>query len=109
MKWLRFMFCQHFLCIACATWVHISAYYTTGNVNVVVSLQVWANIWANKRVKIKCDNLPVVGVIRSGKTRNTFQATCARNIWLITAMFIIDIKVIHVPGTSNRAADLITR
>ena len=48
--------------------------------NVVVSLKVWANIWANKRVKINCDNLVVVEVLRSGKTRDTFLAIRARNI-----------------------------
>ena len=28
--------------------------------NVVVALKVWANMWANKRIKINCDNLAVM-------------------------------------------------
>ena len=66
--------------------------------NVVVALKVWANIWSNKRIKINCDNLAVVEILKSGKTRDPFLATCARNVWLITAMFNIDIIIIHVPG-----------
>ena len=77
--------------------------------NVVVALKVWANIWANKRVKINCDNLAVVEILKSGKTRHSFLATCARNVWLITAMFNIDIIIIHVPGVSNQVADLLSR
>ena len=77
--------------------------------NVVVALKVWANIWANKRIKISCDNLAVVEILKSGKTRDPFLATCARNIWLITAMFNIDIILIHVPGVNNQVADLLSR
>ena len=77
--------------------------------NVVVALKVWANIWANKRIKISCDNLAVVEILKSGKTRDPFLATCARNIWLITAMFNIDIIIIHVPGVNNQVADLLSR
>ena len=77
--------------------------------NVVVALKVWANIWANKRIKISCDNLAVVEILKSGKARDSFLATCARNIWLITAMFNIDIVIIHVPGVSNQVADLLSR
>ena len=77
--------------------------------NVVVALKVWANIWANKIIKINCDNLAVVEILKSGKTRDPFLATCARNVWLITAMFNIDIIIIHVPGVSNQVADLLSR
>ena len=59
--------------------------------------------------KISCDNLAVVEILKSGKTRDAFLATCARNIWLITAMFNIDIIIIHVPGVSNHVADLLSR
>ena len=37
--------------------------------NVVVSLKVRANIWASRGVKINCDNLAVVEVLRSGKAK----------------------------------------
>ena len=48
--------------------------------NVVISHKVWPNIWTMKRIKINCDNLAVVEILKSGKTGDAFLATCARNI-----------------------------
>ena len=69
--------------------------------NVVVALKVWGSIWSDKVIDIKCDNLAVVEVLTSGKTKDTFLATCARNIWLICAIFNIQIRVWHIPGKAN--------
>ena len=77
--------------------------------NVVVALKVWASVWSNKIIDIKCDNLAVVEVLTSGKTKDTFLATCARNVWLICAIFNIQIRVWHIPGKSNHIADLLSR
>ena len=73
--------------------------------NVVISLKVWAN----KRIQINWDNLVVVEFLKSGITKDAFLAACARNVWLITAMYNIDIIVIHVTGVRNRVADLLSR
>ena len=61
--------------------------------NVVVALKVWSQLWANKKVKIFCDNQAVVEVLNTGKTKDPFLATCARNVWLITAIFNIKIII----------------
>ena len=77
--------------------------------NVVVALKVWAASWANKYVHIYCDNHAVVDVLTYGNTRDHMLATAARNIWLITAMFNIDLVVSHIKGADNRVADLLSR
>ena len=77
--------------------------------NVVVALKVWSQLLADKKVKIHCDNQAVVEVLTTRKTKDPFLATCARNIWLITAIFNIEIIVIHVPGKHNHIADLLSR
>ena len=77
--------------------------------NVVVALKVWASVWADKIIDIKCNNLAVVEVLTSGKTKETFLATCARNVWLICAIFNIQLRVWHIPGKSNHIADLLSR
>ena len=77
--------------------------------NVVVALKVWASAWSDRTIDIKCDNLAVVEVLTSGKTKDTFLATCARNIWLLCAIFNINIRVHHIPGKSNNIADLLSR
>ena len=77
--------------------------------NVVVALKVWASAWSNKIIDIKCDNLAVVEVLTSNKTKDTFLATYARNVWLICAIFNISIRVWHIPGKYNHIADLLSR
>ena len=59
--------------------------------NIVVALKVWATQWSNKKLHIKCDNMPVVEVLTSGKTKDNILATCARNVWLLSAIFNISI------------------
>ena len=77
--------------------------------NVIVALKVWANVWQDKKITLYCDNMAVVEVVTTGKTRDPFLATCARNIWLLTAIFNIQLQVLHVPGKANVTADLLSR
>ena len=77
--------------------------------NIVVALKVWAQHWANRRIKIHCDNMAVVEVLRNGRARDNVLALMARNIWLICAMFNIHIVVLHIPGKNNVLADLLSR
>ena len=77
--------------------------------NVIVALKVWANTWANKKIEIKCDSLAVVEVLTCGKTKKGFLAICARNVWLITSIFNIELLVTHIPGKNNNIADLLSQ
>ena len=77
--------------------------------NVVVALKIWASHWANHRIKMYCDNMAVVEVLQAGKARDQTLATCARNIWLICALYNIDLIVVHIPGKQNVLADLLSR
>ena len=77
--------------------------------NIVVALKIWATQWSNKKLHIKCDNMAVVEVLTSGKTKDSILATCVRNVWLLSAMFNISIHIEHIPGTQNVIADLLSR
>ena len=77
--------------------------------NILVACKVWANHWANKQIKIWCDNLAVVEVLNSGKSHDETLATCARNIWMLSAMYKFDIILYHIPGKDNNIADLLSR
>ena len=81
-----------------ATWYMNHHIIQLEMLSVVLSLKIYANIWANKRMKIYYENLALVEILNSGKTRDPFLATCARNVGLITAIFNIDIIIIHIPG-----------
>ena len=79
-------------------------------VNVIETLKVWGQLWANKRVEICCDNKAVVDFLSFGKARNSVLATCARNVWLyLSALYNITVVVSQVKGITNVVADLLSR
>ena len=53
--------------------------------------------------------MAVVDVLTSGKTKDPTPACCARNIWLLSAIYNISIHIEHIPGKSNIVADLLSR
>ena len=77
--------------------------------NILVALRKWHKFWAHSKVQIFCDNLAVVLVTASGKTKDPYLAACLRNLWLITATCDIDLEVNHIPGTHNNWADFLSR
>ena len=78
-------------------------------INVMVALKIWGQCWSNKCIRIFCDNLAVVEVLTFGKAKDAILATCARNIWLLTAIYNVNLLVSHIKGTDNTVADLLSR
>ena len=78
-------------------------------VNVVVALKVLGQFWANKRIKIHCDNKAVVDILSHGRARDALMATCAHNVWLLTALYNISLLVVHIEGQKKSIADLLSR
>ena len=78
-------------------------------INISVALKIWAYQWKDKKIRVKCDNMAVVEVLTSGKTKDGTLGTCARNIWMLSALFNISIHIEHVSGKSNVIADLFSR
>ena len=77
--------------------------------NILVALKVWHSHWQKKNVEIHCDNLAVVTVLQSEKTRDPTLAAISRNIFMLAAQFDIFLKISHVPGKQNIVADLLSR
>ena len=66
--------------------------------NILVALRVWGHLWRHHRVVFKVDNLAVVMVCNKGYTKCKHLGAMIRNIWLVAAIFDIEISVIHIPG-----------
>ena len=77
--------------------------------NIVIALRTWGVYWRHSDIDIFCDNLGVVQVVETGKTRDQFLALCVRNIWLLTAVLDIQLNIYHVPGVHNVIADTLSR
>ena len=78
-------------------------------INVLIALRLWTKFWAFYSVVFHCDNLAVVQVVSSGKTKDKFLNASIRNIWLLTAIFDIDIHIQHIEGVRNATADCLFR
>ena len=55
-----------------------------------------------------CD-IAVVEVLTFGRARDPIMTTFARNIWLLAAMFNVNIVISHIRGLDNTVADLLSR
>ena len=78
-------------------------------INILVALKIWAYQWKDKKIRVKCDNMAVVEVLTSGQTKYGILGTCARNIWMLSALFNISIHIEHISGKPNVIADLLSR
>ena len=65
--------------------------------NIVIALRTWGTWWCHSNIKIFCDNLGVVQVIRTGKTRDSFLSLC------------IQLHIFHIAGVHNVIADTLSR
>ena len=77
--------------------------------NVLVALRVWGHQFKNRKLTIKCDNLPAVNVLTNGKTGDKLLAAIARNIQMQAAKDNIPMNIIHIEGKKNSVADLFSR
>ena len=77
--------------------------------NIVVALQVWGKMWHHGSISVRCDNLGVVQVVRTSKTKDSFLALCIRNIWLLAVAYDIELHIDHIPGHKNIIADTLSR
>ena len=77
--------------------------------NIIIALRTWGTLWRHSNIKIFCDNLGVVQVVRTGKTKDSCLSLCIRNIWLLTALLDIQLDIYHIAGVYNVIADTLSR
>jgi len=77
--------------------------------NILIALRLWVSHFKSKRLVIYCDNLAVVYILQSGKTRDNFLAAVARNVFCLSAQNDIELICKHIYGTKNVTADVLSR
>ena len=76
---------------------------------IVMALTIWGKQWSGSCVLIRCDNLAVVHILRSGYAKNEDAMHLMRCLFFITASFSLSILSQHLPGCHNQAADALSR
>ena len=77
--------------------------------NILVALRVWSHQWAASKILLKCDNQAVVSVLNSGRIQDSTFGAMARNISMLLAIHDIELQVMHILGSDNKVADLLSR
>jgi hypothetical protein len=79
------------------------------DVNIIVVLKVWGPHLRNRRVKVWCDNAAAVAIVSLGRGQHSDMQAVARNVWLWTSIYDIEVEFQHMQGTDNVIADLFKR
>ena len=76
--------------------------------NILVALHVWGHMWHHQRFIFNVDNAAVVTICIKGYTKGNHLGAMIRNIWLVTAIWNIELVVIHIQGKQNCIADTLS-
>ena len=77
--------------------------------NVLIAMRCFAQKWVSKSIIFHIDNQTAVYVLNKGKTRDPFMQAVIRSIWLIAASHDIQVQSVHVSGSQNVKADILSR
>jgi hypothetical protein len=76
---------------------------------IVIALKLWAPIVTNSRVQVYCDNSASVFVINTGRTKDKVMLALIREIAYLCATNNCQLRALHISGSNNRLADLMSR
>jgi hypothetical protein len=76
---------------------------------VVAACYCWGSLLAGRRVLLECDNESVVHCVNNGTSKCVNVMSLVRKLFFVAAIFNFDIRLIHVAGVDNVAADLLSR
>jgi hypothetical protein len=78
-------------------------------INVLIALRTFASFVVGRSVNIWCDNQAAVNLLSSGRGSDPLLHAIARNLWLLSATLDCDLHFVHIRGSDNRVADLLSR
>ena len=76
---------------------------------IVLSCAIWGGYWRGKTVKCLCDNVAVVAIINSGRSKDDRAMHLMRCLTFFLAHHSTNIFAEHLPGKDNVAADALSR
>ena len=76
---------------------------------VATACSTWWKQFKGRKIILPCDNESVVNAVNSGKSRNKEMMVLVRTLFYICATHNFDLKLQHVPGAFNVAADMLSR
>ena len=76
---------------------------------IVVACSTWGHHLTGRKLLIHCDNETVVAIVNSGTSKNRDIMCLVRILFFVCVRYNFDIRLVHVPGKENIAADRLSR
>ena len=76
---------------------------------VVIAASLWGHQWSSKRVEFHSDNMAVVGLLRSGTSRDPNMMVLLRHLSLMAARHSFAFTASHRAGVDNASAYALSR
>lgn len=76
---------------------------------IVAACAAWGQGWTSMRIRLHCDNLPVVQCVTSGSSRAPTLMPLLRCLMMICARQNFVLSAVHVAGVKNVVADALSR
>ena len=75
----------------------------------VMAAAAWGEQWTAKKITFRCDCQPVVQAISKGSSSSPHTMHLLRTLSSLACKHGFDFQCEHIPGVSNRAADILSR
>ena len=79
------------------------------NTNILLAVRTWRTRLHDQECTIWWDNNAVVNAFTSHKIKDNYLMACVHSVWLLCAQYNIKLKVLHIRGTCNQYADILSR
>ena len=76
---------------------------------IYIACFLWGPHWSGKRICFWCDNLPVVTIINSKRSKSSRIMDLVRSITILTLVHNFTFTAKHIPGLDNSIADSLSR
>ena len=76
---------------------------------ILAACSTWGHTWQRKRMLFHCDNAAVVDIWRRGSCKCMHLMSLVRHLFFMAARGNYHVGITHIPGTSNRIADHLSR
>ena len=77
--------------------------------NIMVACQAFCELWKQHSVCVYCDNEAAVTVLQSGRSRDPYMLSCARQIWMFSAQYEFTVVAKHMKAEHMTLPDALSR
>ncbi len=76
---------------------------------IIVAVKIWGHEWSGKRIMVQCDNMTSVTFMNPRRSKYPFLQDCLRELAYISARHQVEIRVVRIPGVTNRIPNALSR